>query len=305
MNLRPILVADVVITVFVSHQEPGKCYSMANLGAKALPVTLALLFAFSANSCVTANSAEGSDITLPESRSLIGFDAVGAMLLLRESREERAILSFDLPSGPERTILSFDGPVTDTRMRALIREQGWRTPETWQANAALGLWFHVDEALGDRRTMAFYAQADGVSVLLMRVPIAGSTDVDRISRSPDDTFAIIEMHTHGQKSVFVIDLRDARSTLLNKRALDAYAGGDHQGAATLLERAVEANPRAGDAIYNLACVHALLGEVYRAADELQIAFALDPARYRRLAKKDPDLAAVRELPAIRETLGVP
>jgi hypothetical protein len=270
---------------------------MAGLRAKVL---LALLFIF-VSACVTADGAARSDMALSQSRALIGFDAEGAMIL----HAGADIRAFDLPHGPERTLISIDGPVSDALMRSLIREQGWRGAKTWQPDVELTLVSRVDPGLGDRRSMRIYGEADGNSILLQRIPIIGATRVERIVRSPDDRFAIVVVRSNEGERFVVIDVRRAKATLLDQRAIEAYAAGDPSRAASLLERAVEVDPSAGNAIYNLACMHALLGDVHRAADELRIALSIDAGRYRLLAKNDPDLAAVRELPAIKAILGVP
>jgi Flp pilus assembly protein TadD len=46
--------------------------------------------------------------------------------------------------------------------------------------------------------------------------------------------------------------------------------------------------------YNMGCYEALLGNVDKARDNLKISFEMDTT-FRELAKKDPDLEAIREL----------
>ena len=46
--------------------------------------------------------------------------------------------------------------------------------------------------------------------------------------------------------------------------------------------------------YNMGCYDALLGNVYEAKANLQTSFKMD-STFRELAKKDPDLEAVRSL----------
>lgn len=292
MNLRPILVSDVVVSIFVGHHKPGKWYSMAGAGAKGLAFILLWSFVSAIQACVTPRSAVRSDIAPSESRTLIGFDAHGAMILLGESADRRTLYAFDLPRGPERALDIFESPISDADVRSLIKEQGWRAAETWTPNGELALSFQADASIGERRFMTVRAEAGEVSLVLERVPIRGEARIEQLARSPDARFVIIELSMHAMRSVLIFDVADAAAALYNLRALDAHAKGDHRRAAELLERAVALNPRAADAIYNLACVHALAGDVARAADELAIAIQLDPARYRRLASRDPDLAAV-------------
>jgi tetratricopeptide (TPR) repeat protein len=275
---------------------------MPRISAKAGFLLLCTL-AVTATSCVTANSAARSDIDPPASKRLIAFDASGAMIIAAETAKARAIHTFALPNGPERVLFGIDGTLSDARVHALIREHGWRRPETWRDEADLGLTFSIDPTLGDRRALHVHARSGATSIELVRIPIAGEVKIAPTVSSIDRRHLIVPLFTHGQHSLHVLDAAAARSALLNKAALDFYAQGDRAQAAMLLERAVEADPRAGDAIYNLACVHALMGDLERAADELAIAVAIQPSRYRRLAKKDPDLAPLRNLPSIQVILG--
>lgn len=91
---------------------------------------------------------------------------------------------------------------------------------------------------------------------------------------------------------------------LNDQGFDAYKKGDLGGAATLFERAIEADPKLAMAHYNLACALARLRaagticgdrEATRSAilEELRAAVHLDPGRAER-ARKDADLANVHD-----------
>lgn len=268
---------------------------MAGARAKGLAFILLWSFVSVSQACVTPSSAGRSDITPPESRALIGFDAHASMILLGGSGDRRTLYSFDLPRGPERPLYTLDEPLSDAHVRSLIKEQGWRAAETWAPNRELDLSFHADAALGERRFMEIRAHADRGSIVLARVPIRGEARVVQLARSPDARFVIVELSMHAMNTVLVFDVEETAAALYNALALEAHASGDRARAIALLERAVASNPRAADAIYNLACLHALAGDVDRAADELAIALQLDPARYRRLANKDPDLAGVKSL----------
>ena len=92
--------------------------------------------------------------------------------------------------------------------------------------------------------------------------------------------------------------------LLNRKALASIGRGALREAAVLLERAVQEDPNASDPVYNLACALALLGDLDGAEAELQWALAMDPLRYQRLAKEDPDLAVLLARPGLADRLGL-
>ena len=75
-------------------------------------------------------------------------------------------------------------------------------------------------------------------------------------------------------------------------------------AAALWERAIETDGRFGDAVYNLACAHALAGRLDQATDTLRVAIGIDPIRYVRLARRDKDLEPLKKRDDVRALLGV-
>lgn len=70
---------------------------------------------------------------------------------------------------------------------------------------------------------------------------------------------------------------------------------DYTKAVSWLKQAIAANANYAPAHYNLACAYALTGKADEALDELAKAIALE-ARYRKMAKDDPDLASLRNDP---------
>ena len=67
------------------------------------------------------------------------------------------------------------------------------------------------------------------------------------------------------------------------------------------KRALEADPRFGDAFYNMACIYALQEQKELAFRYLRLA-ALNHYSERELMEKDPDLASLRTEPQWREIL---
>jgi hypothetical protein len=73
---------------------------------------------------------------------------------------------------------------------------------------------------------------------------------------------------------------------------------------TCFEQLVELAPDFGKGHYNVGCMHALLGNHKQAVAFITKAIALEPT-YSKLARKDPDLASVRDDPEIVRILGEP
>jgi hypothetical protein len=71
---------------------------------------------------------------------------------------------------------------------------------------------------------------------------------------------------------------------------------------TCFEQLVALAPEFGQGHYNVGCMHALLGNHQQAVESVTKAIALDP-KYRKVARKDPDLATVRDDPEIVRVLG--
>lgn len=68
------------------------------------------------------------------------------------------------------------------------------------------------------------------------------------------------------------------------------------------EQAAALAPDFGQAHYNVGCMHALLGNHKEAVTATSKALTLEP-KYRKLARKDPDLASVRDDPELARLLG--
>jgi hypothetical protein len=73
---------------------------------------------------------------------------------------------------------------------------------------------------------------------------------------------------------------------------------------TCFEQMVDLSPDFGQGYYNVGCMHALLGNHKDAVAAISKALTLEPS-YRKLARRDPDLASVRADPEIVRLLGEP
>ena len=70
---------------------------------------------------------------------------------------------------------------------------------------------------------------------------------------------------------------------------------------TCFEQLAALAPDFGQAHYNVGCMHALIGNHKQAVESVTKAIALDP-KYRKVARKDPDLATVRDDPQLAHVL---
>jgi len=70
------------------------------------------------------------------------------------------------------------------------------------------------------------------------------------------------------------------------------------------QQLVELAPEFGQGHYNVGCMHALLGNHKQAVASITRALALEP-KYRKLARRDPDLDSVRDDPELASVLGEP
>jgi tetratricopeptide (TPR) repeat protein len=70
---------------------------------------------------------------------------------------------------------------------------------------------------------------------------------------------------------------------------------------TCFEQLVELAPEFGQAHYNAGCMHALLGNRKQAVAYVTRAISLDP-KYRKVARRDPDLMSVRDEPELASVL---
>ena len=73
---------------------------------------------------------------------------------------------------------------------------------------------------------------------------------------------------------------------------------------TCFEQLVDLTPEFAKGHYNVGCMHALLGHHKQAVASVTKALALEP-KYRKVARRDPDLESVRDDPELTRVLGEP
>lgn len=245
----------------------------------------------------------------PVSADLLGFTGQMQALVAFESRTGAVeVRTFVLPSGPARTVAVISSAEAGDRAAAierLTRDRAAARPEDRSADVSPQIALEVSPALGDRREARIVAR-DGTRQIDLKT-IAMTSEAAQLGPiwvAPDGRHLIVAIDRGARRSLEVIDERRAKAALLNVAALDAFGSNDHALAEALWQNALSIDASFGDAIYNLACLHAVRGDVALAIRELQLALSIDPRRYRRLARSDPDLAAVRRDPEIARRLGI-
>ncbi|MBK6690517.1 MAG: hypothetical protein IPG45_38975 [Deltaproteobacteria bacterium] len=197
-------------------------------------------------------------------------------------------------AGPEAELLAKAARSGWTRTAP--RQPGQRLPD--------GLVVEVRPAggLGRPARTTVEVMRDGDRVLLAELPSEGAIEAGELWLAPDQRSAILELRYDGRPNLLALDLNVAKAKLLVIGALRLARDGAIEEAAARLELAVEAAPGLGEPYYDLACLHALLGDLDRAAAELRLALAIDAGRFGRLAKKDPDLDGLRAEPELWASL---
>jgi tetratricopeptide (TPR) repeat protein len=172
-----------------------------------------------------------------------------------------------------------------------------------QATAgATRFWLHVEPALGDRPAAAIWAREaidpHGCSALstsieaeVLRLPPVGHPSL----RGPFalGRYGIFEIDLGGRRTIEALDLPKIEADLVNRAALAAYGLGCRDAAEALWQTALEREGSFGDAAYNLACAKAQRGMLEEARTWYELARRLDPTRYGRLYRSDPDLEPLR------------
>ena len=99
-------------------------------------------------------------------------------------------------------------------------------------------------------------------------------------------------------------LRRGEAQLHNLHGLADYAAGELDAARREFDRAIAADPRYVDALYNAAATAALSDRAEEAVAFLRRAAALDPARVQVLGRNDEDFKSLRRRADVRELLGM-
>ena len=92
--------------------------------------------------------------------------------------------------------------------------------------------------------------------------------------------------------------------LHNLHGLADYAAGDLDAASREFDRAIAADPRFADGLYNAAAAAALEGRAEEAVAFLRRAAAIDPERVQVLGRNDDDLRNLRRRADVRALLGL-
>ncbi len=141
------------------------------------------------------------------------------------------------------------------------------------------------------------------SIVIWRMPALATVQVGPLYLVPNTSTLVVSYAQSERSGLQLIDLARTRADLMNLEALERVRRGELEAAVEILERAVAVSPSSGDAFYNLACLHARMGQIARAKGELQIALGIDWTRYRALAVEDDDLEALRRDPEVRRWIG--
>ena len=99
-------------------------------------------------------------------------------------------------------------------------------------------------------------------------------------------------------------LRRGEAQLHNAHGLADYGAGDLDAARREFGRAIAADPRFADALYNAASAAALEDRAEEAVALLRRAVEADPARVQVLGRNDDDLRILRKRPDVRALLGL-
>jgi tetratricopeptide (TPR) repeat protein len=99
-------------------------------------------------------------------------------------------------------------------------------------------------------------------------------------------------------------LARGEAELHDRHGFADYSAGELDAARREFARAIAADPRSVDALYNAASTAALLGRAEEAVDLLRRAAAVDPARVQVLGRNDEDLKSLRTRPDVRALLGL-
>jgi tetratricopeptide (TPR) repeat protein len=245
------------------------------------------------------------------SATLVGFLPQGDVLVLETKRGGEAILRRMSHDGARTELLERERPASlsswlERRTDAL----GVRAPtplprerDRWRIHE-LELVLIEEAPLGGRRFVELEARRGHRAITVWRMPVLDEARVGPLYLVPNTATLLITYAQGRRRGLDRIDVSLARAALLNLEAIDHFRAGERARAAALLEEAISIAPHAGDAAYNLACLHSRMGQLQRAKGELQIALGIDRVRFRLLARDDPDLEPLLADPEVRRWLGL-
>lgn len=232
--------------------------------------------------------------------------------LERLSPRGAIVRSVSMEDASNTVLARTSGYAGDAWLMQVRADQGWRAvpsigepgapSATFALEPDLALVVHAASALSTYGAARVEVTRDGQRAEVLEIVAVDGLVVGPVYVVGDA--AVLVVRDGSVASLRVVDLLAAQIELDNLAALEALRVGDPQQAAALLERAVARDPRSGTSIYNLACVHARIGDLDRAEHELAIAIAIDPHRFIPLARRDDDLDALRERPSVRRRIGL-
>lgn len=233
---------------------------------------------------------------------LMGFTSDGGWAALETHAAGHGQLRLHRKDGT--TTLWATGPEAELLAKAARAGLTRTAPRQPGQRLADGLVVEVTRAGGLGRPVRTTVEVvrDGDRVLLAELPSEGNVEAGELWLAPDQRSAILELRYDGRPNLLALDLTVAKAKLLVVGALRLARDGAIEEAAARLELAVEVAPGLGEPYYDLACLHALLGDLDRAAAELRLALSIDAGRFGRLAKKDPDLDGLRAEPELWASL---
>ncbi|MEO1482378.1 MAG: tetratricopeptide repeat protein [Myxococcota bacterium] len=103
-------------------------------------------------------------------------------------------------------------------------------------------------------------------------------------------------------SLWVFELLRMEAEVLSQRAFELFADEQIREASKVWRQALKLYPNHAPSRYNLACAEARMGDRREAYRHLAAAIALDPVRFKGIAKVDRDLQDVRDLPEFHELI---
>ena len=155
-------------------------------------------------------------------------------------------------------------------------------------------------------------QASGDEVTLARMPLSGRAIEPRIWIGAQTVWMLAGSVRGGEGSEPLhrtiglrgASLRRGEAEIHNGHGLADYSAGELDSARREFDRALAADPRFLDALYNAAAVAALSDRADDAIGLLRRAVLIDARRVQVLGRDDDDLRVLRQRPEVRALLGL-
>ena len=184
-------------------------------------------------------------------------------------------------------------------------------PENGALPLALRLFDSADEphALILLLTESAAGAASGDSVEILRATLAGAAVAPELWVQNGVAWLIAGSLFPGEPLHRTVGVRRgsllrAEAQLHNAHGLADYGGGDLDAARREFDRAIAADPRFADGLYNAAAAAALSDRTEEAVAFLRRAAEADPERVQVLGRNDEDLRVLRRRADVRALLGL-